>query len=154
LFPKTFSEIKGIKRAMGEMKIELKLGSNPIRHRPYHLNPAVKEKVKKEIDKMLEDKRKTTFITKWGSFAYNVMSFSLKSTPAVFSRIVIETFQEFIHKFIEVYMDDWIVYNLLKEHVGLLRLMFDICREFPISLNLRKCIFCVPHGNLLGHIVY
>jgi hypothetical protein len=22
-----------------------------------------------------------------------------------------------------------------------------------ISLNLRKCIFCVPFGNLLGHIV-
>jgi hypothetical protein len=40
---------------MGEMKIELKLGSNPIRHRPYHLNPRVKEKVKREIDKMLED---------------------------------------------------------------------------------------------------
>ena len=39
---------------MGEMKIELKIGSNPMRHRPYRLNPRVKEKVKKEIDKMLE----------------------------------------------------------------------------------------------------
>jgi hypothetical protein len=36
------------------MKIELKPGSNPVRHRPYCLNPRVKEKVKKEIDKMLE----------------------------------------------------------------------------------------------------
>jgi hypothetical protein len=45
------------------------------------------------------------------------------------------------------------VYSLLKEHVALLRLMFDRCRELQISLNLRKCIFCVPHGNLLGHIV-
>ena len=36
------------------MKIELKPRSKPIRHRPYHLNPRVKEKVKKEIDKMLE----------------------------------------------------------------------------------------------------
>jgi hypothetical protein len=45
------------------------------------------------------------------------------------------------------------MYNLLKDHVGLLRLMFDRCREMQISLNLRKCIFCVPHGNLLGHIV-
>jgi hypothetical protein len=31
--------------------------------------------------------------------------------------------------------------------------MFDRCHELQISLNLRKCIFCVPHGNLLGHIV-
>jgi hypothetical protein len=50
-------------------------------------------------------------------------------------------------------MDDWTIYNLLKEHVGILWLMFDRCRELQISLNLRKCIFCVPHGNLLGHIV-
>jgi hypothetical protein len=39
---------------MGEMKIELRLGSNPVRHRPYHLSPRVKDKVKREIDKMLE----------------------------------------------------------------------------------------------------
>ena len=54
LFAKTFSQLKGIKGVMGEMKIELKSGSNPVRHRPHHLNPRVKEKVKKEIDKMLE----------------------------------------------------------------------------------------------------
>ena len=40
---------------MGEMKIELKPGSNLVIHRPYRLNPRVKEKFKKEIDKMLEE---------------------------------------------------------------------------------------------------
>jgi hypothetical protein len=50
-------------------------------------------------------------------------------------------------------MDDWTIYSLPKERVALLRLMFDRCRELQISLNLRKCIFCVPHGNLLGLIV-
>jgi hypothetical protein len=53
-FPKTFSELKGIKGVMGEMKIELKIGSKLVRHRSYCLNPRVKEKVKREIDKMLE----------------------------------------------------------------------------------------------------
>jgi hypothetical protein len=81
------------------------------------------------------------------------MPFGLKNAPAVFSSIVIASFQEFIHKFIEVYMDDWTIYSLLKEHVALLWLMFDRCRELQISLNIRKCIFFVPHGNLLGHIV-
>jgi hypothetical protein len=50
-------------------------------------------------------------------------------------------------------MDYWTICNLLNEHVVLLRLIFDRCRELKISLNLIKCIFCVPHGNLLGHIV-
>jgi hypothetical protein len=35
------------------MRIELNPESRPIKHRPYHLNPRVKEKVKKEIDRML-----------------------------------------------------------------------------------------------------
>jgi hypothetical protein len=50
-------------------------------------------------------------------------------------------------------MDDWTIYSLLKEDVALLCLIFDRCREFHMSLNLKNCIFCVPHGNLLGHIV-
>jgi hypothetical protein len=54
LFPKTFSEIKGIKGDIGEMKIELKPRSNLVRRRPYPLYPRVKEKVKREIDNMLE----------------------------------------------------------------------------------------------------
>jgi hypothetical protein len=225
LFPKTFSELNGIKGVMGEIKIELKPGSKPVKHRPYHLKPRVKEKVKKEIDKMLEvklmfeveevewvspiviqrkkciedirvcvdyrslnsacmhdpfptpftdevleqvlgkevysftdgfsgyhqvrifkeDKKKTAFITKWGYFACNVMPFVLKNTPAFFSWIVIVSFIYFIHKFIEVYMDYWTIYSFLKEHVALLCLMFDRCRELQISLNLIKCIFCVPH---------
>jgi hypothetical protein len=53
LFPKTFSELKGIKGDMGEMKIELKPGSRYVKHRPYCLNPRIKEKVKKEVEKML-----------------------------------------------------------------------------------------------------
>jgi hypothetical protein len=39
-----------------------------------------------------EDKKNTTFITKWGSFTYNVIPFGLKNSPVVFSRIVIVTF--------------------------------------------------------------
>jgi hypothetical protein len=76
-----------------------------------------------------EEKNKTTFITKWGSFSYNVMPFGLNNAPVVFSRIVIAYFREFIHKFIKVYIDDWMVYSLLKEHVALVCLMFDRCRE-------------------------
>ena len=42
LFQKTFLELKGIKGVIGELKIELKIGSNPVRHIPYCLNPKVK----------------------------------------------------------------------------------------------------------------
>jgi len=100
-----------------------------------------------------ENKRKTTFTTKWGSFAYYVIPFGIKNAPIVFSCIVIFSFHKFIHKFLEVYMDDWTMYNLLKEHIGLLRLILYRCRQIHISLNFKKYIVYVPFGNLPGHIV-
>jgi hypothetical protein len=55
LFKKTFSELKGIKGAMGEMKIKLKPDSKPMNQRPYCFNPKVKEKVKEEVEKILAE---------------------------------------------------------------------------------------------------
>jgi hypothetical protein len=51
LFPKTLLELKGIKGTMREMKIGLKPNSENVKHRPYHLNPKVKEKVKRETER-------------------------------------------------------------------------------------------------------
>lgn len=100
-----------------------------------------------------EDKTKTTFTTEWGSFAYHMMPFGLKNAPTVFSRIVIAAFWEYIHKFLEVYMDDWTIYSFLKKHATLLLIMFDRCRQLYISLNWKKFIFVVPFSTLLGHVV-
>ena len=47
------AELKGIKGYLGEMHIVLKPDSRLVKHRPYRLNPRVKEKVKAEIYKML-----------------------------------------------------------------------------------------------------
>ena len=31
--------------------------------------------------------------------------------------------------------------------------MLERCHYYQIDLNLRKCIFCAPFGDLLGHMV-
>jgi hypothetical protein len=72
---------------------------------------------------------------------------------AVFSRVVVAMFKEFIHEFLEVYLDDWIVFILLKDHIEVLRIMLDWCRQCHISLNSKKCIFCMSFGIVLGHVV-
>jgi hypothetical protein len=46
--------MKGIKGPMGEMKITLKPDAKLVKQRPYRLNQKYKEKVKIELDKMLE----------------------------------------------------------------------------------------------------
>ena len=83
-----------------------------------------------QIRIVLEDRNKTTFATKMGSFQYTVMPFGLKNAPAMFSRVVISAFKEFIHKFLEVYFDDWTIFSLLKDHIASLRLMLDTLEEF------------------------
>jgi hypothetical protein len=65
----------------------------------------------------------------WGSFDYDVMLFALKNDLVVFSRIVIVSFWDFIHICIEFYMDDCMVYILLKKHKGLLCLIFYHCKQ-------------------------
>ena len=54
LFPTNFSEMKGIVGDLGEMKIPLKPDARPFKQQPYRLNPRYKEKVKVELDCMLD----------------------------------------------------------------------------------------------------
>ena len=207
LFPIKFEDMKGILGDLGVMIIPLKEGGKPVKQRPYILKRKYKEKVRKELDKMLttgiiepveesewvspmvvqdkntkgeiriyvdlgklndayihdpfptpfidevldnvgghevysfidgfscyhqikiheEDRHKTTFEIEWGSFQYTVMPFRLKNALAIFSRAVITILKESIHKFLEVYFDDWTIFGLMDKHVGALRLMLATC---------------------------
>ena len=82
-----------------------------------------------------------------------VIPFGLKNALAIFSRIVVATFKDFIHKFIEVYFNDWTVFGLVKDHIESLRMMLERSRQYQISLNLKKFIICTPFGDLLDHVV-
>ena len=52
--PSKFSEMKGILGNLGEMKIPLKSDMKMVMQRPYRLNPQYKERVKAELDRMLD----------------------------------------------------------------------------------------------------
>ena len=71
----------------------------------------------------------------------------------MFSIIVVVSFKDFIPKFIEVYIDDWIGFGLIQDHIENLMMMLECCHQDQILLNLRKCIFCALFEILLGHVV-
>jgi hypothetical protein len=54
LFLTNFTDMKGIKGPMGEMRIPLKPDEKPFKWRTYILNPKYREKVKIELDRILE----------------------------------------------------------------------------------------------------
>jgi hypothetical protein len=48
--------------------------------------------------KMAEtDKRKTTFITSWGTYCYKVMPFRLKNAGAIYQRAMVALFHDMMH---------------------------------------------------------
>ena len=63
-------------------------------------------------------------------------------------------FKDLIEKFMVDYQDDLTVHSKLRQlHIKHLREVFIRCRMFEISLNLKKCLFAVSKGALLGHNV-
>jgi hypothetical protein len=53
----------------------------------------------------------------------------------------------------KIFMDDFIVYNDMESHLQKLRLCFQKCKEYGISLNLNKCAFMVFSRMILGFIL-
>jgi hypothetical protein len=57
------------------------------------------------------DKYKTTFITRWGTFVYERMPFSLSNAGFTFQRAMQIAFDDLIGKIIQIYLDDLTVYS-------------------------------------------
>jgi len=56
--------------------------------------------------------------------------------------------------FLVVYLDDLTVFsNTDEEHLYHLKIVFQRCRKYGISLNPKKSLFAMDEGKLLGHII-
>ena len=58
-----------------------------------------------------EDQEKTTFMCPYGTFAFKRMSFGLCNASTTFQRCMIAIFSDLIEKIMEVFMDDFSVYE-------------------------------------------
>ena len=100
------------------------------------------------------DAEKTTFITPYGLFCYNVMSFGLKNAGATYQRLVTKMYKPLLGKTMEVYIDDTLVKSKdCPDHAKHLQKTFELLREYRMKLNLSKCAFEVSAGQFLGFMV-
>ena len=101
-----------------------------------------------------EHRLKTTFRTKWGTFAYRRMPFGLINAGANFQRAMDIDFCGLIGHSVVVYLDDVTIFSKKREeHTFHIKQIFERCRKYDISLNPRKCVFVVIEVKLLGHVV-
>ncbi|GKA69234.1 reverse transcriptase domain-containing protein [Tanacetum coccineum] len=103
-------------------KILMEDDYKPVIQPQRRLNPKVQDVVRNEIVKLLdlgffqilispEDQEKTTFTCPYWTFTYQRMPFALCKAPATFQRCMMAIFHDMVEDFIEVFMDDFLVFE-------------------------------------------
>ena len=75
-----------------------------------------------------KDDEKTTFTCPYGTFAYRRMLFRLCNAPTRFQRCMMDIFHDMVERFIEVFIDDFLVFGS----------SFDACLR-NLALVLQRC---------------
>nr|GEW14186.1 reverse transcriptase domain-containing protein [Tanacetum cinerariifolium] len=95
---------------------------------------------------------KTTFTCPYEMFAYRRMPFGLCNTPGTFQRCMMAIFHDMIKKTMEVFMDDFSVFeNSFQICLSHLERMLKRCEDTNLCLNWEKSHFMVKEGIVLGH---
>nr|XP_016483981.1 PREDICTED: RNA-directed DNA polymerase homolog [Nicotiana tabacum] len=88
------------------------------------------------------DEHKMTCVTRYGSYDFLVMPFSLTNAPAIFCILTNQVFREYIDEFVVVYLDEIVIYSkTLDEPLEHLRKILAQLREHELYVKLSKCAF-------------
>ncbi|GJY89695.1 DNA-directed DNA polymerase [Tanacetum coccineum] len=166
------SDIKGIDPQFYTHKILMEDDFKPTVQHQRRVNPKIHEVIKKEVIKLLDvgliypisdspyfqipinpqDQEKTTFTCPYGTFAYRRMPFGLCNAPGTFQRCMMAIFHDMIEKTMEVFMDDFSVFeDSFSSCLSHLDKMLKRCEDTNLVLNWEKCHFMVKEGIVLGH---
>jgi len=101
-----------------------------------------------------DDRDKIAFTTPWGTFHYAKMPFGLKNAGATFQQVMDLAFVNEKDVFLVIYLDDLMVFSKSdEEHMYHLKIVFQKCRKYGLSLNPKKSLFSMEEGKVLGYII-
>ena len=82
------------------------------------------------------------------------MSFGLTNAPAAFMDLMNRVFEEYLDKFVIVFIDDILVYSrTMEEHTLHLKIILEKLREKRLYAKFSKCEFWLEKVTFLGHVV-
>ena len=88
------------------------------------------------------DVPKTAFRTRYGHYEFLMMPFGLTNIPVAFMDLMNRVFQNYLDKFVIVFIDDILVYSRGKEeHEEHLRVVLQTLRNEQLFTKLSKCEF-------------
>ncbi|GJZ78252.1 putative reverse transcriptase domain-containing protein [Tanacetum coccineum] len=101
-----------------------------------------------------EDISITAFITRYGHFEFQVMSFRLTNAPAVFMDLMNRVCKPYLDKFVIVSIDDILIYSKNdEEHEKHLRIILELLKEEKLYAKFSKCDFWLDSVQFLGHVI-
>ena len=107
-----------------------------------------------QIPLVLDDQKKTAFVTPIVNYHYKVMPFGLKNAKATYQRMMTSMFEPQLGKNIVIYIDDMVVKSKTEsKHINDLGDIFGILRRHKLRLNASKCSFVVGSGKFLEYMV-
>jgi len=93
-----------------------------------------------QIQLRKKDRPKTAFLTRNRQYQFKVMLFRLNNIPATFQRLMNKFLRQYIRKFIQVYLDDVIIYsNNLDDHKKHIKAILKKIRKANLKLKPSKC---------------
>jgi hypothetical protein len=128
-----FDQMKG---AMMFSKIDLKSGYHQLQ---------IKE----------DDVPKTSFNMRFGHYDFIVLPFGLMNATGVFMSLMNGVFHEYLDKFIQVCINDILIYSrTMEEHDEHLRLVLQCLRENKLYGKLSKYLFYQSKIHYLGNVIF
>src|SRR6266498_3149815 len=107
-----------------------------------------------QIQLRKKDRPKTAFLTRNRQYQFKVMPFRLNNALATFQRLMNKVLRQYIGKFVQVYLDDVIIYsNNLTEHKKHIKAVLEKIREANLKLKPSKCQWFQTELKFVGHLV-
>jgi hypothetical protein len=101
-----------------------------------------------------DDIPKTAFKTIFGHYEFTFLPFGMTNAPGVFMSLTNGVFCEYVDKFVQVFIDDILIYSrTTEEHDEHLRLVLQCLREHKFYGKLSKCSFYQSRIHYLGHVI-
>jgi len=86
-------------------------------------------------------------------YEWIVMAFDLTNVPRTLMRFMLHGHNSFIGKFVVIYFDYILVYNIIHEHEHHLRIVFGTLKNAMLYVNKEKCIFEMSMIDFLGFVI-
>jgi hypothetical protein len=100
------------------------------------------------------DVPKTAFGTKYGHYEWLVMPFGLVNAPSMFQQMITHVLREFIDDFVQVYLDDILIYSLTEaDHLlHVTQVLMVLCRK-ELRCSGHKCSIGLEEIQYMGHLI-